>query len=150
QRTGEVRGLELGEGGYRGGSFSTSADEKKYNLYRRIYPESEYSDAEVLDLVRRSSEKPPEDQIIDIATKLMSNGLLRQEDAVQQATEVVYGVKMKDRPGPSGAGLEQPAPVARQPAPAEPPLIQSEADYGALPSGAQFINPADGKTYVKP
>lgn len=153
RRTGEVKGLELGEGGYRGGSFSTSADEKKYNLYRRIYPESEYSDAEVLDLVRRSSEKPPEDQIIDIATKLMSTGLIRQEDAVQQATEIVYGVKTKDRPG-SATGLQQQAPVAGQPAPAaasqQPPLIQSEVDYEALPSGAQFINSADGKTYTKP
>ena len=49
----------------------------------------------------------------------------------------------------TAASANGPGSAARN-TPQQPPLIESEADYEALPSGAQFVNPADGKTYVKP
>jgi hypothetical protein len=50
-----------------------------------------------------------------------------------------------------GLRQEAPAPaVAPAPATVAPPTINTDAEFNALPSGAEYTDPDDGKTYRKP
>ena len=53
-------------------------------------------------------------------------------------------------PAPSAPAPAPSAAPVTAPAPAQIPTINSQAEYDSLPSGAEFINPADGQTYKKP
>lgn len=76
---------------------------------------------------------------------------IQESDATgQQEAEALYrqltgqGSQSYGLPPATGVSPEQ------QPQAATLPTIDSEQAYNSLPSGARFVNPADGKTYIKP
>jgi hypothetical protein len=85
----------------------------------------------------------------NVAVNAMAAGLGVNERKAEIDAAIAAG------PPPAAANAAPTgAPAAPAPAPSQQPAgparPQSDAEYNALPSGATFIDPADGKTYRKP
>lgn len=100
----------------------------------------------------RSSDVSPNDVIGPVLAKVQAGGVA----ALSEGERVIFQ-RWQDGGSSSagwGAAPASPAPAARpqpgtgtsQGAPARP---MNEADFNALPSGAWFVNPADGRTMQK-
>jgi len=77
----------------------------------------------------------------------------KASDRMKRAEEMVDALRGKDtasRGGVKVGGEKTEAKVETKAAPKEASKPKSKAEYDALPSGALYVNPKDGKTYRKP
>lgn len=80
---------------------------------------------------------------------IRARGILSNPSAVARLSRVDDGSGQDFLRALLGGAPPRTAPAASQPAPA-PAMVRSQAEYDALPSGAEFIDADDGRTYRKP
>jgi len=85
-----------------------------------------------------------------VAVDAMDAGLGLQARKAKIDAAAASGPPPNFRPAAGASAPAAPAPAPSQQPAGEPARPQSDAEYNALPSGALFVDPDDGKTYRKP